>query len=274
MQIRPALSRILLLIATLCVACPTLSADRVLRMATTTSTDNSGLLKVLLPPFEELNEYKVHVIAVGTGQALRLGQAGDVDVVLVHAYKSEKKFVDDGYGVNRRDVMYNDFIIVGARNDPAKIRDLKDSVKAMQKIATTQSVFISRGDDSGTNKRELELWKDAGIKPSGKWYRAVGQGMGKVLQMAEELRAYTLTDRGTWLAYNGKTPGLEILVEGDPNLYNRYGIIAVNPAKHPSTDFEGAMKLIAWMTSAPGQKIIRDFNINGQPLFIPLAITK
>lgn len=258
----------------LILAQPAQGDERTVRLATTTSTENSGLLQVLLPPFEKQRGYRIHVIAAGTGKALRMARDGDVDVVLVHAYTEEKKFIALGHGVNRRDVMHNDFIIVGPGTDPAGIRGSKDAVAALQNIATSSATFISRGDDSGTHKRELALWQAAGLRPAGKWYHQVGQGMGKTLQMAKELSAYTLTDRGTWLAQHRKITNLDIVVEGDPRLYNRYGIIAVNPEKYPDVNYLGAMNLIAWMTSIPGQSLVRNFQIDGETLFYPLAIQK
>lgn len=242
-----------------------------LRLATTASTENSGLLAVLLPPFEKSTGIQVQVIAVGTGKALRLAREGDVDVVLVHARKAEDALVNDGFGVNRRDVMYNDFVIVGPDGDPAGIRGMRDATAALRNIKTSASIFISRGDDSGTNKKELQLWETATLTPGGDGYREAGQGMGKVLQMAAELGAYTLTDRGTWLAMQGKLP-LTILAEGDPNLFNPYGVIAVNPDRYRDINYRGAMRLIAWLTSVEGQKIIEAFTINGKPLFIPTAV--
>jgi tungstate transport system substrate-binding protein len=250
---------------------PAFAADNVLRLATTTSTDNSGLLHVLLPPFEKATGIQVHVIAVGTGKALRLAREGDVDVVLVHARKAEDALVNEGFGVNRRDVMYNDFIIVGPESDPAGIRGMSDAVAALDKIRASGSLFVSRGDDSGTNKKELQLWTATEVTPSGDWYREAGQGMGKVLQMTGELGAYTLTDRGTWLAMQSKLP-LTVLVEGDPRLFNPYGVIAVNPDRYRDVNYLGAMQLIAWLTSVQGQKIIENFTINGKRLFIPTAV--
>ncbi|HKK04525.1 MAG TPA: substrate-binding domain-containing protein [Gammaproteobacteria bacterium] len=244
-----------------------------LRLATTTSTDNSGLLDVLLPKFKKATGISVHVIAVGTGKALRLGANGDVDVLLVHAPPAEMKYMHAGHGVNRRKVMYNDFVIVGPASDPAGIKGGKDAVKAFEAIAQHHATFVSRGDDSGTNKKELILWKDAHIKPSGKWYRAAGQGMGKVLQIAGELNAYTLTDRGTWLAYEDKVP-LKIVVQGDARLFNPYHVIAVNPNEYSDVDYTGAMQFIAWLTSVPGQREIRDYRLHGKQLFHPTAITK
>ncbi len=249
-----------------------LAQDR-LRMSTTTSTDNSGLLAVLLPPFEKAFNVKVQVIAVGTGKALKLGANGDVDIVFVHARAAEDKFVADGFGVNRCDVMYNDFVIIGPDNDPAKIKAAKTAAEAFQKIAETQVDFISRGDDSGTNKKERSIWADTGITPEGKWYKETGQGMGAVLTIANEKQAYTLADRGTYLAYQNKIE-LNALHEGDPNLYNPYGIIAVNPAQYPHVNYTKAMALIGWVTSPEGQSLIKEFGKEkfGQPLFYPLVI--
>ena len=200
-----------------------------------------------------------------------MGRDGDVDVVLVHAPPAEKKFVAGGYGVNRRQVMYNDFVIVGPQNDPAGINNMKDPARALASIAQHKSLFVSRGDDSGTNKKELHLWDDAGIKPAGGWYRAAGQGMGKVLQITGELQAYTLTDRGTWLAMRDKLP-LKIVVEGDSRLYNPYGIIAVNPGRYPDTNYQGAMTFIQWITDKQGQQLIAHYRKNAEQLFTPMAL--
>ena len=242
-----------------------------IRLATTTSTENSGLLKVLIPHFEKQTGNVVHVLSVGTGHALRLGQDGNVDVVLVHAPKAELRFVDAGYGVNRRSVMVNDFVIVGPENDPATIRGENDAVRTLQKIALGKHIFVSRGDDSGTHKKELFLWKKAKLKPKISWYREVGQGMGRVLQIASELDAYTISDRGTWLVMRSKL-SLKLLAEGDPELHNPYSIIAVNPARYPGINYLGAMSLIAWLTSVEGQNHIRNFRLEGQPLFTPTAV--
>jgi len=244
-----------------------------LRLATTTSTEDTGILSVLNAPFEKMMNIKVDVISVGTGKALELGSRGDVDVVLVHAREAEDKFVANGSGVNRRDVMYNDFIIIGPEKDPAEIKGMADAKEAFKKIALTQAPFISRGDDSGTHKKELKLWEKAGIKPQGKWYIETGQGMGPVLTMANEKQAYALSDRGTYLAY-GKKIELKVFCEGDSVLKNPYGVIAVNPAKFPHVKYVYAMAYIGWLTSSEGQKIIREFGKNtfGQPLFIPTAI--
>jgi tungstate transport system substrate-binding protein len=240
-----------------------------LKLATTTSTDNSGLLEVLLPPFEEKYNIKVDVIAVGTGKALALGRNGDADVVLVHAREAEDEFVDSGYGVNRRDVMYNDFVIAGPVGDPAGIRGMTDAPKALAKIAAAQAPFASRGDDSGTHKKELLLWGSTEIEPVGEWYMETGQGMGATLQIADEKLGYVLADKGTYIAYRSKTD-LEVLCEGDLSLYNPYGIIAVNPLKHPQVRYMEAMMLIAWVTSPEGRDIISNFKTDGEIMFHPL----
>ncbi len=242
-----------------------------LRLATTTSTQNSGLLDFLLPAFTRESGYEVHVIAVGTGKALRMGCDGDADVVLVHAPQAEKAFVAQGCGVERHTVMVNDFVIVGPVNDPAGTANGGSAVDALQRIARHQSLFISRGDDSGTHKKERDLWRRAGIRPAGDWYREAGQGMGKVLQMAGELDAYTLTDRATWLAYQARLP-LRITFAGDPVLLNPYSIIAVNPQKYPDGNHAGANALIGWLTSAEGQQKIAAFTVDGTQLFRPTAV--
>ena len=259
--------------AVLCAWASGAGAAEELRLATTTSTENSGLLKVLLPVFEARHGIKVHVIAVGTGKALKLGENGDVDVVLVHSRPSEDKFVAAGFGVDRRDVMYNDFVLVGPPADPAGIRGMTDIAGALAKLSNTQqATFVSRGDDSGTHKKELELWVAAGIKPEsrpgGFRYLSAGQGMGAVLTMAGSLQAYTLTDRGTYAAYHSHT-ALDILVSGVPVLFNPYGIIAVNPKRYPGSNYAGAMKLIDWITSQEGQQTIAAFKVNGKQLFFP-----
>ncbi|MCK5666185.1 MAG: substrate-binding domain-containing protein, partial [Thiotrichaceae bacterium] len=236
-----------------------MAADlKLIRLATTTSTENSGLLNYLLPAFTKESGYKVHVIAVGTGKALRLGKDGDVDVVLVHALQAEKDFVDSGYGVKRYPVMYNDFVVIGPEDDPAKVNNAKSVKQAFQLINDSKSLFISRGDNSGTHKKELNIWKQSGIHPAGSWYREVGQGMGKVLQMANELDAYTLTDRGTWLSYKDKVK-LEILYQNDAKLHNPYGIIAVTNVHYPNINIIGANTLIKWLTSKRGQQLIGQY---------------
>ncbi len=242
-------------------------ADRV-RLATTTSTENSGLLDSILPVFTEMYGIAVDVVAVGTGAALELGRNGDADVVMVHARSLEDQFVVAGYGVNRRDIMYNDFIILGPADDPAGIADAASVSDAMSRIAAAEVVFISRGDNSGTHNRELQLWETAGIAPAGRWYREVGQGMGAVIAIADEEEAYTLADRGTFLSFRGDI-ALEVLTEGDQALFNPYGIIAVNPALHERANYIGAMALIAFLTSPEGQSRIGAFRVEGEALFTP-----
>ncbi|MDX1528686.1 MAG: substrate-binding domain-containing protein [Gammaproteobacteria bacterium] len=261
------------LVAAACIALQAHAAEqKIIRLATTTSTENSGLLDYLLPEFKRESGYTVHVIAVGTGKALRMGSDGDVDLVLVHARPAEERFVNHGHGIDRRDVMYNDFVIVGPPGDLAGVRQSASAADALARIATGEHMFVSRGDDSGTHKKERRLWDLAGINPAGRWYREAGQGMGKVLQMSSELDAYTLTDRGTWLAMKDKL-ALELLFEGDEPLHNPYGIIMVNPARHPHTDVAGASALVEWITSERGQRLIDEYRVNGQRLFIPNAAT-
>lgn len=242
-----------------------------LRMATTTSTQNSGLLDLLLPAFQKKTGIEVHVIAVGTGKALKMGRDGDVDVVMVHAENAEKKFVSDGYGVDRIQFMYNDFVLVGPKNDPAAIKNLPSVTAALAAIREKQIKFVSRGDDSGTHKKERSLWAAANIKPAGSWYIEAGQGMGKVLQMASELDAYTLTDRGTWLAYKDKLD-MALLNAGDAKLSNPYGIIAVDPKRHADTNYADAKRLIDWVSSQEAQQLIKGYRLHGEPLFIPLLL--
>lgn len=242
-----------------------------IKLATTTSTESSGLLEALLPAFTEKHGIMVHPIAVGTGKAIRLAENGDVDVILVHAPPAERKFVEEGFGVDRRDVMHNDFVILGPAPDPAGVRGTKDAAAALTKIARARSPFVSRGDDSGTNSKEKALWGDAGVEPSGAWYMPAGQGMAAVLLMAHEKRAYTLADRGTYIALRDKVQ-LEVLVEGDRRLLNPYGVIAVNPARHPHVRYAEAMTFIAWLTSPEGQEIIAGHTRDGEQLFYPDAV--
>ncbi len=239
-----------------------------LRLATTTSTDNSGLLDVLIPAFEAETGIQVEVIAVGTGKAMTLGERGDVDVLMVHARRKEDEFIREGYGVARQGFMHNDFVILGPETDPAGIRGAKSAAGAFRKIVESGSGFISRGDESGTNIKEKEIWRQADIKPVGNWYKEAGQGMGAVIVMADDLNAYTLSDRGTYLSLKDKVDIL-ILFEGDPILYNPYGVIAVNPARYPNVNYSGAMAFIDFVTSREGQDIIRNFRKAGQQLFYP-----
>ena len=243
---------------------------KIIRLATTTSTENSGLLGLLLPRFTRQTGYRVHVIAVGTGKALRMGRDGDVDVVLVHAPKAEAEFVANGFGAQRHSVMYNDFVLIGPAHDPAGINTAPSVTDAMLRIANHSALFISRGDDSGTHKKELTLWDTIQLQTRGNWYREAGQGMGKVIQIADEMEAYTLTDRGTWLAYRDKS-SLRLLFAGDPLLHNPYGIIAVNPKRFPDINYSGANKLITWITAAPAQSLIASYQIAGSRLFTPSA---
>lgn len=239
-----------------------------LRLATTTSTDNSGLLRAILPQFERASALKVQVISVGTGKAMRLGENGDVDVVLVHSRADEDRFVAQGFGVNRRDVMHNDFVVVGPTDDPAGIRGLKDVVAAFRRILDAKATFVSRGDDSGTDKAEKAHWAGVGRRPEGRQYLSAGQGMGEVLTMADQLQAYTLTDRATYGAFRARL-GLEILVQGDTRLFNPYGVIAVNPARYPDVNHRGAMRFIEWLTGPEGREAIAAFRVGGEQLFFP-----
>jgi len=243
-----------------------------LRLATTTSTQDSGLLPIINPPFERLTGITVDVIAVGTGKAIKLGENGDVDVLLVHDRKAEDRFVAQGFGINRRDVMHNDFVIVGPPADPAGLSAASSAADAFARIAKSGTPFVSRGDASGTNAKELELWAAGSVKPAGNWYKEVGQGMGEVLTMSDNLQAYTLSDRGTWIAMQDKLPRLRILYQGDPGLFNPYGVIAVNPQKHPEVNYLAAMQYIAWLTSVQGQNVIRGYTMGGQRLFSPDAV--
>ncbi len=260
-------------LAALAAMASTALAGDVIILQSTTSTQNSGLLDHLLPMFEKKTGVKVKVVAVGTGQALKNARNGDGDVLLVHARDAELKFVRDGWGVDRRDVMYNDFVIVCPKSDPAGIRGMRDAGAALKKIAEKKVPFASRGDDSGTNRKELKLWKTAGIDPkkaSGKWYRETGSGMGATLNVAAGMGACTLTDRGTWIAFRNKGD-LEIMVQGDPALFNQYGVMLVNPKIHPHVKEKPARAFINWLTGPEGQKAIADYRVNGQQLFFPNA---
>ena len=245
---------------------PAATAGEAIRLSTTTSTENSGLLAYLLPAFEAKTGTKVHVIAVGSGKALELARNGDVDLTLVHAREAEDQFVADGHGINRRDVMYNDFVVACPASDPVGIKGGKDVLAAFRKIASSRVKFISRGDNSGTDLMEKSYWKAAGVTPEPGRYLSAGLGMGEVLNMAAELQACTLSDRATYSAYKART-GLAVMVEGDRRMFNPYGIIAVNPARHPGINHKGARQLIDWITSAEGQGRIAAFRLNGQPLF-------
>jgi tungstate transport system substrate-binding protein len=252
----------------------TVSAETRIKCASTTSTQNSGLFDYLLPVFEKKTGIKVDVIAVGTGAAIEIGKRGDADVVFVHAKEQELKAVEEGYFVNRHDVMYNDFVVIGPTNDPAKIKGMKSAIEAFAKISESGSPFVSRGDKSGTNTKELSIWKKAGIEPAGKkWYLEVGQGMEKTQRIADEKRAYTLTDRGTWLATKDKDKlDMIVVLEGDPILFNQYGVMAVNPEKAKAVKYKEAMEFVNWVISKEGQDAIAAFkDKNGNSLFIPNA---
>lgn len=246
------------------------SEDKELILATTTSTYDSGLLDVLIPEFEKKSGYDVSILSKGTGASLELGKRGDCDVLLVHAKEREMELVEEGFFVDRRDVMYNDFIILGPSSDPAGISGMKDAAEAFSEIAAIQAEFASRGDESGTNMKELSIWDKAGISPQGDWYLSLGQGMGDTLRVANEKGAYTLADRGTYLSMKEKMD-LEILVEGDPILFNQYGIMAVNPERHENVNYEGAKALIEFMVSQEGQQLIAGFKKYGEQLFVPNA---
>ena len=291
-----------LLILTLCLfvlaVSSSMGADKVLKMSTTTSTQSSGLLDVLLPVFEEDTGIKVKVVAKGTGAALRDGMDGNVDIVFVHAKGREDKFVAEGYGVKRYAVMHNDFVIVGPASDPAGIKGMNDAAAALNKIASSAAAFVSRGDDSGTHTKEQDLWKATGLAmetdtrtivkkgakkeltssqpaASASWYQSIGQGMGKTMTYSDEKQAYTLSDRGTFIKFKyGKTPALEldVLCDSDQILANPYGIIAVNPAKHPHVQIGLAKQLVEWITSVKGQKLINEYRLVGKQLFYPDAI--
>ncbi|HIJ85688.1 MAG TPA: solute-binding protein [Magnetococcales bacterium] len=253
-----------------------LAQGKFIVLQSTTSTANSGLLDYLLPIFERETGITVHVVAVGSGQAIRNAMNGDGDVILVHARQDEDKFVADGFGVQRWDVMYNDFIIVGPRQDPAMVRGMEDAAAAFKKIALSKVPFISRGDDSGTHKMEMSLWRIAGMDPtqaSGQWYRESGSSMGATINIAVETQGYLVSDRGTWISFKNKGD-LEVLVEGNRTLYNPYGIILVNPKKHPHVKAQEGQVFIDWMVGAKGQKVIEEFKVNGESLFFPNATKK
>jgi tungstate transport system substrate-binding protein len=242
-------------------------------VASTTSTEESGLFGYLLPSFTKETGIEVRVVAVGTGQALKIGEHGDCDVVFVHDRPAELAFVEQGFGIDRHEVMYNDFILVGPKADPAHVDGSKDIVASLRKIADAKSPFVARGDDSGTSKAEMRLWKEAGIDPKtvrGGWYRDTGSGMGQTLNTAAAMDGYTLSDRGTWLSFRNKQ-NLTIVVEGDRRLFNQYGVMLVNPAKYPHVKKDLGLKFIDWLTSATGQRAIADYKIDGAQLFFPDA---
>jgi tungstate transport system substrate-binding protein len=252
---------------------PATPADRFITLASTTSTRDSGFFDSVLPLFEAKTGVQVRVVAVGTGRALRLAEKGDVDAVLVHDRTSELEFVAQGHGIARREVMYNDFMVIGPAADPANLRGMADAAAALARIAESRAIFVSRGDDSGTHKAELRLWRAAGVDAraaSGSWYRETGTGMGATLNTASELRAYLLADRGTWRSFKNRGD-LQVLVEGDPRLRNVYGAILVNPERHPHVKSEDARAFVAWLVSDEGRAAIEAFRLGGMQLFHPLA---
>lgn len=252
---------------------PGTAADRYITLASTTSTQNSGFFDYYLPLFQKKTGIEVRVVAVGTGQALKLGENGDADLMLVHDSEGEKKFVNSGHGIDRRQVMYNDFILVGPKMDPARLRGKKDAVQSLKMVANTSSLLVSRGDDSGTHRMEKRLWKASGIDPhvyGDRWYKEAGSGMGAVLNMAAASNAYTLSDRATWLSFQNRG-GLALLVEGDPRLFNQYSLILVNPAKHAHVKKAEALSFMDWMVSKEGQQLISEFKFVGEVLFHPNA---
>ena len=267
------LSLILILGCTLFGSLPVRAADSYITVSSTTSTEQSGLFGYLLPLFEKTSGIQVRVVALGTGQALDMARRGDADVVFVHDAAAEEKFVAEGYGVKRQEVMYNDFILVGPKDDPAKVAGGKDITEALKKIEASKSAFVSRGDKSGTHAAELRLWKAAGIDldaSKGPWYRDTGSGMGPALNTAASLNAYILADRGTWLSFKNRQ-NLVIVVAGDKRLFNQYGVILVNPAKHAHVKQAAGQQFIDWLLSDVGQKAIADYKIGGEQLFFPNA---
>lgn len=252
---------------------PATAQDDFIIVQSTTSTQNSGLFDYILPMFTDKTGTEVRVVAVGTGQAIKNARNGDGDVLLVHAKPAEEKFVADGEGVSRHDVMYNDFVIVGPESDPAEVAGMSDAVAALSKIAESEASFASRGDDSGTHKAELRLWDEAGVDAaaaSGDWYRETGSGMGATLNTGTGMDAYIMTDRATWISFGNKGD-YKILVEGDPELFNQYGIILVNPEKHSNVKADLGQQFIDWMLSEEGQNAIASFKVDGQQLFFPNA---
>jgi tungstate transport system substrate-binding protein len=250
-----------------------LAQDQFIVIQSTTSTQNSGLFGVILPKFQEETGIEARVVAVGTGQALKNAQNCDGDVLFVHAKPAEEKFVADGFGVERFDVMYNDFVVVGPASDPAKVAGMSDAVGAFQKIAEAEAPFASRGDDSGTHQKELSLWEAAGVDPtaaSGGWYRETGSGMGATLNTAVGMSAYTLTDRGTWISFENRGD-FDVLVEGDEAMFNQYGVILVNAEHCPDIKAEQGQQFVDWILSEEGQQAIAEYQLNGQQLFFPNA---
>jgi tungstate transport system substrate-binding protein len=265
--------KLLFWLALASTAVPAWGQDRFITIASTTSTEQSGLFGFILPIFQKRTGIQVRVVALGTGQALDLARRGDADVVFVHDPDAERKFVSEGYGIGHRDVMYNDFVLIGPKGDPAKAAGVKDITAALQKVQAAQAPFVSRGDKSGTHAAELRLWKAAGIDmpaQKGAWYRETGSGMGPALNTASSMNAYILADRGTWLAFKNRGD-LGVAVEGDRRLFNQYGVMLVNPARHPHVKQDLGQTFVDWVVSPDGQRAIGQSTINGQPLFVPNA---
>lgn len=264
------LTLVLAAVLTMVAAFSASAADRYIVLASTTSTEQTGLFDYLVPTFRESTGIDVRVVAVGTGQAMAIGRRGDADVILVHDLAGEERFVEHGYGVDRRDVMYNHFIVVGPAADPAGVARAESVLDAFQRIAKAQAPFASRGDDSGTHRKELELWEMAGVAPSGRWYRELGSGMGPTLNTAAAMDAYVLADRGSWLSFRNRQT-LTVLHQGDEVLFNPYGSILVNPERHPHVRADSARQWHEWLTSAHGQQAIAAYALHGEQLFVPNA---
>lgn len=265
------MKRLLTLVASLALFGTALAQERTIMVASTTSTEQSGLFGYLLPRFTQATGIGVKVVAVGTGQALDIGRRGDADVVFVHDKPAELKFLSEGFGVKRYEVMYNDFVVIGPKADPAHIAGGKDVADALRKIAESKAAFVSRGDRSGTHEAELRLWKEAGVdlgSAKGAWYREIGQGMGPALNMASSTNAYLLSDRGTWLSFKNRGE-LAVLTEGDRRLFNQYGVMLVNPARHSGVKAGDGQVFIDWLVAPAGQKTIGEYKVGGEQLFFP-----
>lgn len=259
-----------MLLALFLFALPAQAQERFITVASTTSTDQSGLFGHLLPRFQAATGIAVRIVALGTGQALDVGRRGDADVVFVHDKPAEDRFVAEGFGVERIQVMYNDFVVIGPKADPARIKDLKDVTEAFRRVQRAGAPFVSRGDRSGTHAAELRYWQEAGVRPAGAWYREVGQGMGPALNTAAAMNAYILADRATWLNFRNRAD-LDVLVQGDERLFNQYGVILVNPQRHAHVKVEMGRTFIAWLVGPDGQRAIADYKIGGEQLFFPNA---
>lgn len=259
-----------MLLALFLFALPAQAQERFITVASTTSTEQSGLLGHLLPRFQAATGIAVRIVALGTGQALDVGRRGDADVVFVHDKPAEDRFVAEGFGVERIQVMYNDFLVIGPKADPARIKDLKDVTEAFRRVQRAGAPFVSRGDRSGTHAAELRYWQEAGVQPAGAWYREVGQGMGPALNTAAAMNAYILADRATWLNFRNRAD-LDVLVQGDERLFNQYGVILVNPQRHAHVKVEMGRTFIAWLVGPDGQRAIADYKIGGEQLFFPNA---